>query len=569
MLAVAGLPPGLAVVPPGPNGPDDPARDAKADAWEAWRDGVLDHRAAVRLATDPRVVGDADAAHARFVEQVRCATDPVYFTAVWCSLHESRPDQGAGSGRLPAIPYPFQADLIRWLDARLDARGPSKDGLISKARDLGATWEVCLFALWAFLYRDPFIAKFVSRREEHVDSPGNLDSMFERVTFQLNPARNPDAIPAWLLPPGFDLTRHRTHLKLIRPDNQNAITGESTSARTGRGGRATLAVVDELAFIDHAIMVWDTLAATAGHRVGLSSESVEVSDDFATLCTDARARRPETVVDLDWWRHPLRGPRWLTEERERYADEAAFAREVLRDPHAGFSAWVYPQARALLTGSFPYQEGQPVWVSIDPGFDDETAVVWFSRERGGTRIRILDSWESRGKTPEFYADLILGLVEASDPPPLALLKERARTWGRPRFVYGDPAGHNHVTGAEDSWYDRMMRRWARQGWAKEVTSGWKHDQRGFQGRRNALRTLLPQLDVDRGQGAAEVLHALAEARWETGARTREQKTPRHDQWSHRVTAVEYFAVNHEAIDALMGQDWKPRPRARGAARRVA
>lgn len=554
-LTIPDLPTALRVVPPEAVSERDPEQPAKRAAWEAWRDGVARYRMQRRIATDPTKVGEEQAALQQLVERARCTRDSAYFVAVWCSIYEARDDEDHTPGWKPAIPYPFQVRFLRWRDERMAAPRRTRGGFISKARDMGATWYLLFGALHGFLFKQAYVAKLVSRMEAMVDNGADVDAMFGRIAGQFDAERNPDHhLPAFLMPAGFEFGKHRTHLKLLRPDNSNAINGEATTKRTGRGGRCTEAIEDELAFWDDAEETHGTLGATAGCQFGNSSESVEISDAFSRMVSAAKMRAPETVFEMDWWLHPERNQEWLENERNSPAyasNPEKFAREVLRQPYAGFGGWAYPQSREMETGHFPYQPGQPVWIAIDPGFDDETAIHWLSRDEFTGRYRVIRSFTDARKPPEYYADLIWGHDDPESPTNPAIA-EWVRSILPPQFVYGDPAGSQKHAG--DSFYDKMHLRWAelsRQSGRKglAVTYSWLQDDRRFQGRRMALMELLPNMDFHNDNGVPETLRALQESRWDDNPnRQAEQKVLRHDQFSHRRSSLEYFAVNRRTLE---------------------
>ena len=143
----------LSLVPESPTNAHDPNRYALQDAWKRWHHEIRLYRVWVveQVAAIPELAE---------IELRRCAADPLYFMAVYAHIYEVRQGQGMGTGFLPAIPFPFQYDLVRWLQRRMDTElGAGANGFISKSRDMGATWECVLFVLHQFLFTEPFIAE--------------------------------------------------------------------------------------------------------------------------------------------------------------------------------------------------------------------------------------------------------------------------------------------------------------------------------------------------------------------------------------------------------------------------
>lgn len=545
----------LSLMPGEPDSDVDPARNELMAAYQTWYREIRRYRAERWLLIEHDPVLQA-------IEQEKCRRDPLYFITVYCFVYEVREDQGAGSSFVPAIPFPFQYDLIRWMQRRMRARGAGANGAISKSRDMGATWFCVLFVLHQFLFTEPFAGKLISRREDLVDDPGNMDSMMERI------AANMDMLPVFLLPSGWSILLHRSKLKIRRPDNKNSINGESTSRRSGRGGRATLILIDEIMFIDNVKPLLASVTQTSPHIFGVSSESVEFGEDYLLYRDALEEREPDAVLKLDWWQHPYHDHEWLDEQRERYGnDEAAFAREVLREPWAGVSTLLYPQARdmAPLAEYWAHDGIAKGHINFDPGWDDEAAFNIVLENYKPGRDLVFDGFEARQLPPEFYAAVICGVEDekimafnAAGPLEREALRLAALFRQMPPFIiYGDPAGTQRHAGAE-SWYGRMIQysllhnpRMAPNGKPAPLLFqvNWKKKATNDEPRRAALMLWLPRLDFNDCEQARSTLMAIQRSRFdEPGVRGRmaEQKKPRHDQWSHRRTAMEFGAVNLES-----------------------
>jgi hypothetical protein len=79
--------------------------------------------------------------------------------------------------------------------------------------------------------------------------------------------------------------------------------------------------------------------------------------------------------------------------------------------------------------------------------------------------------------------------------------------------------------------------------------------RSFKGRREAMRELLPEIEIADTVGARRVLRALQEHKFRPEDRPSQSapKTPLHDWTSHLVSALEYVAVNLRMRRALAGR----------------
>lgn len=585
----------LSICPEGPSGieapveflpycPIDPSRQAKVEQWERWAHEVLRYRHGRWMACHGEIPY-LDVRKEREKERLLCEhAGPAYFITVWVSVHEAREEQlenhpwqsYAHNGWLPAILYPYQYELLDWIEERANSRGAGANGAVSKSRDMGVTSLLCYAALWRFLFTSPFSAKLISRKEALVDEVGNLDSMMERIATMLFAREGNRSIPDFLLPPGLG-PQHRTFMKIVRPDLPNIVNGESTSSRTGRGGRSTWIYLDEAAFIEELGRVLTAVQATTGHVFVFSSESVQTNETFIRFRERLKELEPRAVKELDFYLHPYHGRDWVIQQWDRYlADDNrhGFFNEIARDPYAGFGGWMYDYARenadALMQEPPPVEtmhERGKLYLAIDPGQKDDTAIHWIFRDYDTETDIVLHTYEASGLPPEYYAAIICG----ADPDnhPEFTFSERARdliewvnTLPEPRMIFGDPYGASAHLAKDDTFYTRMVKFWrahnphrsGEHGRIYGIGINWKPEARQYQSRRNALHMWLrTRLRFDpNDRQSMRTLTALQQSRWEdpdesSRPRMAEQKTARHDEWSHRRTALEFAAVNMDVV----------------------
>jgi hypothetical protein len=556
-LRIPGLPDHIAVVPEGLLSPDDPDQEAKREVWHQWVEAVLRYRVTRRrdIEKHPSL---------RRYELRFCAEHPAYWLLIWGNIFEPRSD-GSRSSDAPFLLYPFQIDLLNWFLERMDSSGADADGVVSKSRDMGASWLMCAFAVWGWLFKLPWQVRLISWREAEVDSR-KPDSLFWKIDFLL------EHLPTWMKPNGFDPERDRIKLTLVNPANGNVIAGESSTGRAMRGGRATWIGYDEAAFNPYFAESWEGTANVTNHRFAISTECLEHNDLFYRLRTGLELddhHRP-SVKELDWWLHPDHDLAWRDDmERRMASNPGAFEREVLRDPHAGSTTFVYPAARERFPTDLDYIPGAPLYVGIDPGNNDETAIVWFQENPATKHMHVLNAYQNRRKVADFYGTLIkgtpfecyrtyetpeneesithVGVGEWSYTSQEYELMDWTRTLPKPTF-YGDISGMNSLGATKDTFYSRLSKFGiivntdrTPQG---DVTAN-RMQARTHKGRIEAMKELIPRLDFANTGGARLALRALQSYQWETDDRPRasEPKNPLHDWSSHLVSAMEYVAAN--------------------------
>jgi hypothetical protein len=614
---VAGETVDLSIVPPGPSGPEDSDLPEKTVNWLQWGIELMLFRKKRIMETEGMVDG-VDPNRERAIEILRCRRDPAYFVAVWCHTYEYRPEELTNypwyndrfQGWLPFIPMPYQVAMIRWFDRRFESVNNTPNGAVSKSRDMGATEVLTKWGLHGFLFRSPFHVKFVSRMGDLVDQPGNLDSMMERVASHLIDTPQNMCLPGWMIPEGFSKDRNRKERLITHPTLRNMASGEATTSRTGRGGRASVIFIDEYNFIKDLKAVLAATQNTSRHVIGNSSESVEETDAGITWREAMAAKDPDAVFVIEYWMHFFHDNMWLETMRDRYGDdEHAFLREVLRMAEAGFGGWMYPEARAMQVieetrnafirptkEEMPYAHGDhsKIYWGIDPGINDKTAIWIVMHDPICGRDTVLYSWEFDNRESAEYIAAVLCGIKYDDagrweykwqnpetqkwevkydfyfPPKIQEFMQFLNAIPEPTTIFGDPHGTNDHAGRDDGWFPRMMKFWKahnpKGNRVYKITVNWNPEGRSYQGRRLAMKAWLPRLDFNGDtRTAARALEALQKSRWDDDTdkpRQNVQKQAKHDQWSDLRTAGEYLAVNLEHITAI--EDRKKRDGREGA-----
>lgn len=192
--------------------------------------------------------------------------------------------------KIPFITFACQDEAIRRL---CDAIYCGRDQFWRKSRDMGASYINTGVPLWFWLYQDMFSALVVSRNEDYVDKTDNPKSLFWKIDFMLK------HLPAWMRP---DVSKTRTHMHLLNPENGSVIDGESTTADVGTGDRRTVIFLDEFSLIRDGKRVDLATADVAPCRV-FNGTPKGTGNHFYTL-----SRRPDLDnVVLHWRDHPEKG----------------------------------------------------------------------------------------------------------------------------------------------------------------------------------------------------------------------------------------------------------------------
>ncbi len=546
---IPGLPEHLQDVPTG------------ADEWRGWQRRIAAYRELTRRDMKTNM-------QQRDVQEELCRRDPVYFMAMFGVLLEPRDVEGRSAEWVPFIPFAFQVQLVRWIQQvmREDDLGRG-DGIVEKSREMGATWLFCLYIVWAWLYEPVFICGVISRNEEAVDATGKTDTIFSKIRAQLGLERGIPAnlkFPEWMLPDGFKPSIHSRLRTLNHPTRTNIVQGETTTELSGVGGRATMRLNDEAARFREAGHAWGNQQAVSFHRFAVSSADATSGMWFHNL-----ARRGEKALShphepgpsfarLDYWLHPFHTDEWYANERARAEDQAVFDREYGIDYFAGQGDWVYPRASDIEVGEYPYDPRLGgLDCVIDPGVADPTSIVFMQEDPLPRRFRCVEAFENDGsEDAEFMASVLVGIpisgagYDYEKYPGLLEMMDWLYNLRRPITFYGDPYGNHRGGDGKRSYFQTLAEK------SKELTRGartiqvrtmTKDEARTHFVRKNSLNQLLSRLDFHDAPGPRWVLTCLQRSKYpqqrEASNRTVERLEPRHDEYSHARSGIEFWA-NH-------------------------
>ena len=163
--------------------------------------------------------------------RVLCSNDILFWWNTFLFTYDPR----LSASVVPMVTYEFQDDAVSQIN---DSIGVS-DLVISKSRDMGASWMLVGVFLWRWLFKDGQSFLLVSRNEDYVDKAGNPKSLYWKIDFIMK------HLPGWMLP-----QFSRTKLRLSNHANGSTIDGESTTGDVARGDRRTAIGLDEFAAFD-------------------------------------------------------------------------------------------------------------------------------------------------------------------------------------------------------------------------------------------------------------------------------------------------------------------------------
>lgn len=432
----------------------------------------------------------------------------------------------------PFILFDFQKDAVReFVNHIINGR----DLLLEKSREMGASWLLfSAVAVWFWIFGDGVNFLMGSYKEDLVDNK-TVDSLIGKIDYQIT------QLPQWLLPKGFNYKKHRTHMKLFNPENNNLITGDTMNPNFGRGSRKTAIMFDEHGFWQYAKDAWESAGDSTNCRISVSTPNGY--NYFALL--------RETGIDvltLHWKEHPLKDEEWYKFECARRTPEE-IAQELDISYSRSREGRVYPEwsEENVILGEFPYDPDLPLYVSWDFGRSDDTAIIWSQPERDG--LRIIDVYKKNNKNIDFFVPLITGMITHDNEytyneEEMKIIAERRR-WGRATH-FGDPAGRFQNNVVDYTVIDVLRKN----GIHVNFKDNWKH----FKIRKSSARDLisnkiyLNQNDRTKYFNMCMIQASYPSIKIEGVGMFRTEK-PKHDWTSHYRSSFEYLAIGLSELDS--------------------
>jgi hypothetical protein len=256
-------------------------------------------------------------------EKARCGKDILYWFDHWAWTYDprlvGRIDPQTKRTREPYVRFKLwkrQREMALFVLARIMAGEPF---IIEKSRDQGASYVMIGVALWCWLFIPGFKATFASRDADEVDTLNDPDSLFEKLRIMV------DRLPGWMMPAGYDRRKHAITNLLSNIETGATITGEAGD-NMGRGGRCTLFVVDEAAFVPRAAKVEAALSGNTDCVAWVST--VNPQEGMGNFFARKRHAFPERLVfRLHWRDDPRKTDEWAQLKKSSLTDEATWEAE--------------------------------------------------------------------------------------------------------------------------------------------------------------------------------------------------------------------------------------------------
>jgi hypothetical protein len=328
------------------------------------------------------------------VMKEKASEDPIYFITTFVYIFNPK----VSPPNIPFKMFDFQKRLARDV---VNAVYKGEDVFVDKTREMGVTYTILATLMWMWLFEQGSNFLLGSRKEDYVDSrrggvTGNKEeSLFGKIDYMLS------RLPPFMMPKGFNQSRHFTHMSLINPENGNAMLGESANPDFSRGGRQRAIFMDEFAFWDNGAAVWGSTADTTNCRIIATTPGIKPSK--AKRLRFGKDGEKIKIITLNYNLDPRKNKKWLEEQRERRSVED-FGREIMVDWETSITGRVYPELENAAYGDFPFLSNQALYCAGDYGLDGTVFLFWQENPHNG-KMRMIDAYVNEDQIIQFYFPL--------------------------------------------------------------------------------------------------------------------------------------------------------------------
>lgn len=362
------------------------------------------------------------------VERIHDSPDAdTFFINNFCWTFDPRidPDTNLPVGPIPFLLWTRQEEMAGFLGHAIDNAYPAA---VKKSRDVGASWVILAVIFRRWLVVKNFQALLGSYMEDFVDKPGNPDCLFWKLDFLLK------WLPPFLYPKGFSEKESRGFSMLRNPQLQSAITGQAPTVRWGRGGRKTVALLDEWAFWQYGREGAQAVAGSTPCRIYASTPNGQDPQNHFDHLLHQKGDYSDSEIRqfMIHWTHdprknaiaidPITEKEYHPFKRLMIGDRESgimgqipaqqFAEEYDIDFEGSLRGTVYSEQVPLARlGRFPFHPKFPLYLAMDFGISDTFVAMWVQFDYELGRYRVIDSYSSSGHGIDYYLPLITGCEE--------------------------------------------------------------------------------------------------------------------------------------------------------------
>lgn len=434
---------------------------------------------------------------------------------------------------VPFIPYPFQVEVITEI---WDCIVEWKDVFIEKSRQMWLSWIIMAILVYGMIFHNHKY-HVISQKEEYVDKPWDMKSLFEKARFMI---RN---MPNRMLPPWLSKTigtEYNKYMVIGRKDGTGAITWESANPNASRSGTYNAIFLDEFAFQSNANSINGAAASATPCRIFNSTPNGEWNEFYRMrkLAMPTRDKMWNTIPPvIKWLRYHRSDHPNYTKERYQNKikgmDQQKIAQELEINYNVALTGRVYTDFPSEAT-DVKYDPMKPLYVSIDNSHwgADPHALILAQLE--DNYINVIDTLEINCSVTDI-AELCVTQPKIMLNDAQLNFLQRYKKYNRQRAVFiGDPYD-THSTLNQSTIFEEYRKVNIYLNTPNERDK----KEQIMKARANIYRVRYNENCLD---FASALMNARYPERPENNSSTAPNEKPIHDRTSHYRSSLEYLIV---------------------------
>ncbi len=245
----------------------------------------------------------------RYIKK-KCKEDIIFFANMLVVAFNPR----VRPSTLPFICFPKQEEFLKWIMHLKESSYVDKTrnywGTCVKSRYTGASVLCCIILVHAWLFDTDFSGAVGSRKAELIYNAGNPDALFSKLADMVR------KLPKWMQPSWTIKRNLMTNL-----DNGNTIKGEAGDG-IGRGGRSSIYILDEAAFVERSHKVIASLSENTDCVIMISTPNGTNNYFYQAYSSGVYPS-----FKITWRDDPRRSDEWYRQQCERF-DSVTVAQEL-------------------------------------------------------------------------------------------------------------------------------------------------------------------------------------------------------------------------------------------------
>lgn len=500
----------------------------------------------------------------QWIEIEICKRDILYFFRYYLYTDKNDTFFNWQFQEIPFIPFWFQEEFITEIWESITEwskpiweRKPwvLTNVFVEKSRQMWISWLIAwIYLYWFIFFKHKYTV--ISRTAAEVDTPWDMDSIFEKLRFMIN------NLPEWMLPQWFSKEKGSESNKSMSISDYNcktwktnstaSITWKTANPDAWRWWTRNSIFMDEMAFMQYANQINKSAASNTPCRIFNSTPNWEWNEFYRMKI--AASKWEIKWLRYHWSEHPVYWTDWYNAKIKGMTKET-IAQELEIDYNTAIVWRVYPEFK-FIPEKLSYRNLQPLYIAIDNShwWADPHAVIIAQTDNQTWLWYIIDSIEINCSVTNM-AEIMSWTCKISLNNSQQEFFDRYRTYNHRQAIFISDPYDTHSMLNNSTIFQEYQKVWI----YLNIPQNRDKIQQIQLTRSNILKYKISENCID---FASAIINSKYPDIKENSNSTSERRLPVHNWTSHCRTALEYlttYLLENEVIQKqLKFEDLRPK-----------